>query len=92
MGFLINQSATFRNPSFPISSEITTTFICEKYNLKIGKKRYIVCGGVLIGILTGLGVAIGITKNQKQIKRMKEEYNVLNFDYKNNYCILSLDK
>ena len=66
----------------------------KKYNLKIGKKRYIVCGGVLIGILTGLGVAIGITKNQKQIKRMKEEYNVLNFDYKNknNYCILSLDK
>ena len=47
-----------------------------------------------MGILMGLDVAIGITKNQNQIKRMKDEYDILNFDYenKNNYCILSLDK
>lgn len=66
----------------------------KKYNLKIGKKRYIVCGGILMGILMGLDVAIGITKNQNQIKRMKDEYDILNFDYenKNNYCILRLDK
>lgn len=66
----------------------------KKYNLKVGKKRYIVCGGILIGMLNGLGVASGITQNQNQIKRMKEEYNILNFDYtnKNNYSVLRLDK
>lgn len=56
----------------------------KKFKISFGSKEYIICGGVLVGILAGLGGAVLYKKEKarkERFRRMMEEDSIPSYDF-----------